>query len=273
MSINLAMKKLIALILLAIPLATPAQADTASDKQWQLGIGLGSVYGPDYRGADEYRSFSSLIPYIVYRGKFIKSDREGVKAQFFSSDKIDFSLSASAYISPDSDKNKRREAMPSLGSTIELGPAINVRLTGSDLQQGWQLQLPWRAVFALGGGSNQMIGSVLQPQLVYLDKFSSWSLRYRSGLVFGSNDYHDYYYTVAPQYARADRPQFDARRGYSGFTSDLALSRELGIQGINTRLALFLRYDNLQDVKFSQSPLLMSDHVLRSGIAFVWVIR
>jgi outer membrane protein len=248
-------------------------ADELPEKKLELGVGLGSVYGPDYRGADEYRSFTSLIPYLVYHGKFIRSDREGVKAQFFSSDKIDFSLSASAYISPNSDENERRENMPSLGSTIELGPSINIRLTGDDLRSGWQIQLPWRAVFAVGGSSNKMIGSVIQPQLVYQQKFSSWYFRYRTSVMFGSNAYHDYYYRVDSQYVTAERPEFNATSGYSGFINDIALSRELDIADIKTRIAFFIRYDNLAKVKFNESPLFASENVRRSGVAFIWVIK
>jgi outer membrane protein len=248
-------------------------ADEVPEKIWELGVGLGSVFGPDYRGADEYRSFSSVIPYVVYHGKFISSDSDGVKAQFFSSDNIDFSLSASAYISPHSDKNKRRENMPSLGSTIELGPSLDIRLTGSDLQSGWQLQLPWRAVFAVGGSSNKIIGSVIQPQLVYQQHFSSWDLRYKTSVMFGSNVYHNYYYTVDAQFATAERPEFHASSGYSGFINDIALSRELDIADVKTRFAFFIRYDNLAKVKFKESPLFASENVWRGGVAFIWVIK
>ena len=268
------MKKILRILPVFLLLSSAIlSADELPEKKWELGIGLGSVYGPDYRGADEYRSFTSAIPYLVYHGKFIRSDREGVKAQFFSSDDIDFSLSASAYISPHSDENKRRENMPSLGSTIELGPSVNIRLTGDNLRSGWQLQLPWRAVFAVGGSSNKMIGSVIQPQLVYQQKFSSWYLRYRTSVMFGSNAYHDYYYSVDAQYATAERPEFNASSGYSGFINDIALSRELDIADIKTRIAFFIRYDNLANVKFNESPLFASENVWRSGVAFIWVIK
>lgn len=266
-------KKFRAFVISAMLTSPYLSADELPEKKWELGVGLGSVYGPDYRGADEYRSFTSVIPYLVYHGKFIRSDREGVKAQFFSSDDINFSLSASAYISPNSDENKRRENMPSLGSTIEFGPSINIRLTGDDLRNGWQLQLPWRAVFAVGGSNNKMIGSVIQPQLVYQQKFSSWYLRYRTSVMFGSNTYHDYYYGVDAQYATAERPEFNATSGYSGFINDIALSRELDIADIKTRVAFFIRYDNLANVKFNESPLFASENVWRSGVAFIWVIK
>jgi outer membrane scaffolding protein for murein synthesis (MipA/OmpV family) len=248
-------------------------ADETPEKKWELGVGLGSVYGPDYRGSDEYRSFTSVIPYVVYHGKFIRSDREGIKAQFFSSDDIDFSLSASAYISPNSDENERRENMPSLGSTIELGPSLNIRLTGENLRNGWQLQLPLRAVFAVGGSSDKMIGSVIQPQLVYQHTFSSWNLRYRTSVMFGSKDYHDYYYTVEAQYATAARAEFNSIGGYSGFINDISLSRELKIEELKTRFAFFIRYDNLANVKFNESPLFVSENVWRGGAAIIWIIK
>lgn len=268
------MKKNLYILALSLLLTNLSfSADETIDKKWELGVGLGSVYGPDYRGSDEYRSFTSVIPYVVYRGKVIRSDREGVRAQFFSSDDIDFSLSATAYISPNSDENKRRENMPSLGSTIELGPSLNIRLTGDNLRSGWQLQLPLRAVFAIGGSSNKMIGSVIQPQLVYQHKFPSWNFRYRTSVMFGSNAYHDYYYSVDAQYATETRPEFNALSGYSGFINEIALSRELKIAELTTRIAFFVRNDNLANVTFNSSPLFVSENVWRSGAAFIWVIK
>ncbi len=64
------------LLLLILLLAPFVQADEDSDKpqqkNWELGLGLGAVAGPDYRGSDEYRSFISPIPYFIYRGKYIR---------------------------------------------------------------------------------------------------------------------------------------------------------------------------------------------------------
>ncbi len=163
--------------------------------------------------------------------------------------------------------------MPALGSTLEFGPSLNIRLTGEKFQSGWRLQLPWRAVFAIGGGSNKMIGSVLQPQLLYQHKFPSWSLRYRTSVMFGSNDYHDYYYNVDAQYATAERAEFNSDSGYSGFINEFSVSRELNIEGLKTRFAFFIRYDNLANVEFNKSPLFVSENVLRGGAAFIWIIK
>jgi len=266
------MKKNFSTILCLISINLGAWADDLPEKNWELGVGIGSVYGPDYRGSDEYRSYTSLIPYVVYHGKFLHSDRDGVRAQFFSSDTINFSLSASAYISPHSDENKRREGMPDLGSTVELGPALNIRLSGDDLHNGWQLQLPVRAVLGIGG-SQGMIGTIFQPQFLFQKTYPVWNFRYRMGAMFGDNRYHDYYYSVEAPYVQQERPLFDAGSGYSGAFTDVAFSRTLSIREQQTRFAFFVRYENLHNSVFESSPLLMTNNVWRAGAAFIWVIE
>jgi outer membrane scaffolding protein for murein synthesis (MipA/OmpV family) len=242
-------------------------------KNWELGLGLGAVGGPDYRGSDEYRSFISPIPYFIYRGKYIRSDREGVRGNFLRTDQYEFTLSASASITPETEKNTLRQGMPELGSTLELGPSFNINLTGEDFSRGWHLQLPWRAVFAIGADESGYLGTLVQPQLVYRTKFSHWTFNYRAGVTFASNDYHDYYYRVAAEYVTADRAEFNARAGYSGWNNNFSFSRQLSLQGINTRLALFVRYDNIEHSDITDSPLVVENHSLRGGIAFIWVIK
>src|SRR5690606_40916181 len=56
--------------------------DTSMIKTWELGLGIGAVSGPDYRGSKETHHYVAPIPYFIYRGKFIQSDREGVRGQF-----------------------------------------------------------------------------------------------------------------------------------------------------------------------------------------------
>ncbi len=247
--------------------------DSSADKKWELGLGLGALYGPDYRGADEYRSYTAPIPYVIYRGKYIRSDREGVRGNFFHSDNYELSLSASANVTPDADKNQARAGMPKLGSSAELGPSFNIRLTGPSLHQGLQLQLPWRAVYALGDDKGGYMGQVFQPQLLYRQKASGWNLSYRLGLHFASEKYHDHYYQVEPIYATDERPAFDAAGGYGGWSSQIAGVRSLDICDKQLRLALFARYDQLGDSQITSSPLVKSRNNWRAGLALIWVIK
>ena len=260
-----------ALLLASICSASSAQEEI--EKKWEIGIGLGAVFGPDYRGSDEYRNFISPIPYVVYRGKIIRSDREGIRGNFLRTDQYEFTFSASAAITPDADKNTLREGMPALGSTLELGPSFNINLTGASLREGWHLQIPWRAVFAIDADESGYIGSVFQPQLVYQHALNKWRFSYRAGVSLASDSYHDYYYEVAPQYATEKRNYFDADGGYSGWHNQLAFNRQFNYSGIKTRLALFIRYDNISGADFSNSSLVETDHSYRGGFAFIWVIK
>lgn len=259
--------------LLSASICNPGYAQENEDKKWEIGVGIGAVTGPDYRGSDEYRNFNSPIPYVVYRGKIIRSDREGIRGNFLRTDQYEFTFSAGAAITPEADKSTLREGMPELGSTLELGPSFNIKLTGEYLRQGWHLQIPWRAVFAIGADDSGYIGSLFQPQLVYQHSFSQWRFTYRAGILFASDDYHDYYYEVKPEYVTSERSYFDADGGYSGWNNHMAFSRQFNYNGIKTRLALFIRYDNISDTDFSSSSLVVSDHAYRGGFAFIWVIK
>ncbi len=263
--------RLSAALLLIASAATHAQ-DTPN-KKWELGLGVGAVAGPDYRGSDEYRSFISPIPYIVYRGKIIRTDRDGIRGNFLRTDQYEFTFSASAAITPDADQNELRNGMPELGSTLELGPSFNINLTGEDFSRGWHLQIPWRAVFAIGADESGYIGSILQPQFVYRNRLNKWAFTYRAGVTYASEAYHDYYYSVDPQYVTASRSYFNAAGGYSGWNNHMALSRSFNYSGIKTRLALFIRYDNISSTDFNESSLVVTDHSYRGGIALIWVIK
>ncbi|HSC68613.1 MAG TPA: MipA/OmpV family protein [Cellvibrio sp.] len=265
--------KLLASSLLLTGTSNICNAQEDTQKKWELGLGVGAVAGPDYRGSDEYRSFISPIPYFVYRGKIIRTDRDGIRGNFLRTDQYEFTFSASAAITPEADQNELREGMPELGSTLELGPSLNINLTGEDFSRGWHLQLPWRAVFSIDADETGYIGSIFQPQFVYRNKLYNWTLTYRAGVTYASDTYHDYYYNVDPQHVTASRNYFNADGGYSGWNNHLALSRSFNYHDIKTRLALFIRYDNISGTNFDRSSLVVTDHSYRGGLALIWVIK
>jgi len=252
---------------------TAVKAQDEPGKKWEFGLGVGAVAGPDYRGSDEYRSFISPIPYVVYRGKIFRSDRDGIRGNFLHTDHYEFTFSASAAITPNADQNELREGMPKLGSTLELGPSFKINLTGEDFSRGWHVELPWRAVFAIGADESGYIGSIFQPQFVYRNKLSNWTFSYRAGVTYASNRYHDYYYNVDPQYVTATRGYFNADGGYSGWNNNMALSRSFNHNGVKTQLAFFIRYDDISGTDFNESSLVVTNQSYRGGLAFIWVIK
>src|SRR5262245_32335240 len=113
-------------------LAGPSVADETSGAKeeplWEAGLGIGALSFPDYRGSDERQLYPVPVPYFVYRGEFLKSDRDGVRAEFFDREFIELSASVSATIPVQSEDNAARRGMPDLRPTVELGPSLTLHL-------------------------------------------------------------------------------------------------------------------------------------------------
>ena len=108
---------------------------------------------PDYRGSDESRLYAIPFPYVVYRGTFLKADKDGVRGAFFDSDRVELNVSVGASVPVKSDDNRAREGMPDLQPTVEFGPALDLNLWRSDDRRyKVDLRLPVRAAVTVMGG-------------------------------------------------------------------------------------------------------------------------
>ena len=79
--------------------------------------------------------------------------------------------------------------------------------------------------------------------------------------------YHDYFYTVAPEYVTPERTQYNADSGYSGSRITVALSKNTDRYFIGA----FMRYDDLQGATFEDSPLVETNSYFIFGVAFAWI--
>lgn len=236
---------------------------------WEAGLGLGVVTAPDYRGADQSRTYVLPIPYFVYYGERLSVDRRGVRGELFGTDRASFSVSASLGPPADSSKNDARAGMPDLDPTIEIGPSLDILL---DRREGENpsltLRLPVRAVIATDLSHAKQIGWTFLPHLSLdfrnVGPGGGWSLGVTAGPIFATKDFHDYYYTVRPEFATPTRPVFAARGGYSGAGVALTMSKRVGKYWVGG----FLRYDDLHGAVFEDSPLVRSSHAFLAGIAF-----
>ncbi|WP_111641395.1 MipA/OmpV family protein [Marinimicrobium alkaliphilum] len=255
------------LFLLTLALGAAAMAAEQIEQTLELGIGIGGVSAPDYRGSREYRHTLSPIPYLVYRGRFFQADRDGLRGEFLRHDLYELNISASATLTPESHRNPLREGMPSIYSTLEIGPALNVNVTGQLLEEGWMLSLPVHAVIQVGGRPDP-VGWVAHPQLVYRWPFAKSALTYRTGLYFADRHYHRHYYAVAEEFATDERPEYNVGGGYSGWSHQLVLSRRTE----NWWYGAYVRYENLSGAVFIDSPLAETRHAIASGAGISRVI-
>ncbi len=255
-------------VLLIISL--PLYSETKPRPKIELGLAFAGQYLNDYRGSSETQLQAYPIPFFIYRGEIIKADRGGLRAEFMENKRWEFNFSVAGALNGDSDDNRLREGMPELDSAIEMGPSINVNLTGDSFYDGWQFRLPVRAVFTISGDGVHSVGYTANPKLTYNLKIpnSEWRSKLNVGLFYGSDDYHDYYYSVAPEFATADRPAYIAMGGFSGYFTKMSLFKRKN----SMMYGMSLQYDYLNGAEFVDSPLVETDHYYSVSFIFAKVL-
>jgi outer membrane scaffolding protein for murein synthesis (MipA/OmpV family) len=252
--------------------ALPPAAGAEPQPKWEAGVGATGLRLPDYRGSDESRGYLYPLPYFVYRGKFLRLDREGLRGVLVESDRVEFDLSLFGSLPVDSSKNRAREGMPDLDPVLEIGPKLNLTLWRDRAKEGrLDVRFALRGVIATDLSHTQDAGYVFHPHL-YLDLKPAflegkWDLSAQLGPLYGSDRYHQYYYGVAPQFATAERPAYQASAGYSGLVTGGSLTRRFR----NFWVGAFVRYDALDGAVFETSPLMKRSHYFAAGFAVAWI--
>jgi len=247
--------------------ATPAFADTAQPR-WELGLGAGAMSFPPWPGSSHRNEFVAPAPYVVYRGERFLADRSGLRALLFDSDTVSLRLSLQASPPPDDDGDIAREGMDGLDPVAEFGPELRWRLWQADARDlQLQLRLPLRSAWSVSSNGVDSIGYVSNPALALDLHENGWKFGIGAGPVFGSTDYHDYFYGVAPRHATPTRPAYDAEAGFGGMQLSTTLTRRKG----RLWAGLYLRANWLEGATFEDSPLVRSRTALTGGVAFAWV--
>ena len=247
-------------------------ACAAEKPLWELGIGVSTLSFPDYRGSNESSLYAIPFPYFVYRGTFFKADRDGVRGTFFDSDRIELNVSLGASLPVNSEENAARQGMPDLEPTVEIGPSLDLHLwRADDRRYTLDLRMPIRAAITIGDEVKD-VGWVFSPRLnldiIDVAGLAGWDMGILAGPLFGSQRNHEYFYSVAPQYAAASRPAFDAEGGYAGSQLLMSLSKRFP----KFWLGAFARWDSLKGAAFVDSPLVKSEQAFAAGIGIAWVL-
>jgi len=245
-----------------------------AQSKWEAGVGAAAVYLPDYRGSDEGSAYVLPFPYFTYTSERLRIDRSGIVARLFDSERVELDASFTGGIALRSSGNRAREGMPTLHPTGEAGPELVVRLVGERGDRGaprLDLRLAVRAAFAFGDGRVEHVGWTASPYLrLNLPNAmgTGADLNLTLGLLYGDDRYHDYLYSVAPQFATATRPAYDAPGGYAGIQSQLSFGRRFG----DFWFGGFLRVDSLRGASaLEDSPLVRSPSYVAGGLGVAWI--
>lgn len=240
--------------------------------KWEAGVGLAALRLPAYRGAKEVQNYLLPFPYVAFRGERFRIDEEGIRSNLLERRRfrLDFSLAGNVPVK-DSDVAVR-EGMPALDSLGEVGPTFDWSLWKRSYDLGlndaeiW-LRLPMRAVISVGDPLLAHQGWVFSPTLEFVYRrgrerdLQRWALSL--GPLYGSRGYHQYFYEVSPDYVTADRDLYQASGGYSGkrITLSMTLTKRRWFFGG------FVRYDDLSQAVFADSPLVETRRYFVVGLA------
>jgi outer membrane scaffolding protein for murein synthesis (MipA/OmpV family) len=262
-------------LLAALAAVLPAvvyAADAREQPLWEVGAGVTALSFPAYRGAKNQRSFLLPMPYFVYHGNFLKSDRHGTRGDIFTTDNVNLTFSVSASPPTRSKDAPIRDGMPELKPTIEFGPQFDVTLWRSqDRARILKLRLPLRAAFTVENsprGAGFIFSPNLDMDLGNLSGMPGWNLGMATGPYFATRRQNEYFYSVPAAYATADRPAYSAKGGYTGSMVLASLSKRYD----KTWIGFFVRYDNLAHAAFEDSPLVQRKYSVAGGIGFSWIL-
>lgn len=239
---------------------------------WEFGFGVGGLFFNDYRGASTMHVYPAPVPYFIYRGQFLRADRDGVHGRLFNRRYLELEISVNATAPVFSRSSAIRAGMPNLEPTIELGPALQWHLWRSGAERlRLDVRLPLREAITVTSPP-MAIGAIFAPSLdldcLGAGQLAGWNLGLMAGPLYAQRRYHEYFYAVAPQYATATRPAYEAAGGFSGSQALLAISKRFA----NYWLGAYVRHDWLAGAAFVDSPLVQQRGYWAGGIGFVWMI-
>ena len=241
---------------------------------WELGIGIGSLHTPHYRGSNSEADVALPFPYVIYRGSFLQIDREeGVRGRLFNAEgvRIDLSLAGNVPV-PDTDEGAR-SGMDALAPLLEIGAELIVDLwRGSDREHSFGFNVPLRLVYSVGDPLLKFQGVTVSPYFNYRIRQEDHGalLRYNAsfGPIFANSRYHDYFYEVSPEFVTPRRAEYHADSGYGGSRVTLSATRHAR----QYMIGAFARYDSLDGAVFADSPLVETRDYFIFGLVFAWIL-
>jgi len=238
---------------------------------WEVGAFAGSITSPAYPASAERLSRSLVLPYFIYRGERLSVDRDGVDARWQIAPGFELDVGVSGSFPARANDVLARQGMPDLGTLLEVGPRLKVKLPspGAGLKMG--LDLPLREVLEVNGGTRGQ-GMVFEPTLVVdaANLGDGWSLTAKAGLAWGDQAVNQYFYSVAPLYATAQRPAFDAQSGLMSARASLSTSKYLSP---DLRVFGYARLDYYGLGANTASPLFLQNSSPTWGLGLTWTLR
>lgn len=213
------------LIPVAFLAATQARAQSAEGEQgdWQVMLGAGAIYSPDFEGSDEYEITPFPFISVEYRDlAYIRGPEIGVNIIRLKPSE-EFSIKAGPLARYRRDRKVKRNAdlrgLGDVGTAVELGGALSF-----EYRQAWvRLSL----AKDVAGGHDGLVGEGEAGVRFNLSDTLTASASAKAS--WADKDYMATYFGVTPvQAARSGLPVYRAEAGLKDVGAGLSLSYMLG---------------------------------------------
>jgi len=244
---------------------------------WEAGIGgfAGSV--PDYPAAGQNTFRALALPYLIYRGDFLRvggeENRGAISGRFVKNDRFELDVSLSAAFPVDSSSNSARRDMPDLDFLFGIGPQFIFKLVNEPGHRRLNFNLQARSIYSTDFSSINHRGYVLNPEFKYTQEHvTDLDLKVftSAGPIFATEKLMDYFYEVDDQYVTPSRQAYDADAGYLGSNITLGVSKRFNNR---FRLILGTRLGLHHGATNDDSPLFREKLNLGVFTAFTWSFK
>ena len=154
---------------------------------------------------------------------------------------------------------------------LQIGPSLEFKL--NDRSKSYfdaRFEIPVRVAIVTDLPNVDHIGYQVEPRFSFDHRRSaSAPVAHKTtiGIKFATQDFHAYYYDVAPEYATPIRSVYKSDAGFGGSFIKYRISYK-------TRdyiYWMFLRYQSLRGAEFEDSPLVLKNDYYFIGVGFSWI--
>jgi outer membrane scaffolding protein for murein synthesis (MipA/OmpV family) len=239
----------------------------------KVGAGLFTTSLPDYLGSSEQSNYTVPFPYIYYKNKNFKIERNALTGFMWQSNDWYLDMSMSGGVPVKSDDNELRSGMSDIDWVAELGPAIKYYAYGQPKSaENLHLAFSVRKALATDFSHLDNVGWQYVTALNHqksLGKLAQGTLRLSSSIKvnYGDDRYLNYYFGVTEQEETTYRAKFKADSGYQSTSINLGLSwkKEQWLFGT------FAKYHLLNNSAQENSPLVTENTSWYIGFGLAWI--
>ncbi|MFM8695160.1 MAG: MipA/OmpV family protein [Betaproteobacteria bacterium] len=237
--------------------------------RWEAGAFGLLVSQQAYPGSDQQVQRSLVLPFLIYRGERLRSERGGAGLRAFKADAFELDLGASAALGSSAKRIDARRGMPDLGTLVELGPRLRWTLARQADGSTWRLDLPLRSVHDLSDGL-QRRGASFEPALKWQGPMGS-GFFVNTGLsaVVADRDLAHTFYGVEASQATDGRPAYSARAGLLTWRVSGSVAWRMGT---NWNAFTYARMDSVAGAANEASPLVRRTTGVSAGlgVSYTW---